>query len=80
MKTKNLKPSETMITHDMLLQHAENVTGVPAKYHRGYTCQEILKVLEKYHHSIVSENDRIRRQISVLVVKLEDEMQVVMPF
>jgi hypothetical protein len=80
MKAKTLRPSETVITHDMILKHAEDVTGVPAKYHRGYTCQEILKVLVNYHRSIVAENERIRRQVSVLVVKLEDGLQETMPF
>jgi hypothetical protein len=80
MKTKTLKPHETIVTHDMLLQHAEEITGIPAKYHRGYTCQEILRILINYQRSIVLENERIRRQVSVLVVKLEDGLQENLPF
>jgi hypothetical protein len=79
-KAELTKPHNTVITHDMLLKHAEKVTGVPAKYHKGYTCQEILKILEQYQQSIVTENERIRHQINVLVVKFEEGLQEEIPF
>jgi hypothetical protein len=79
-KTATIKPHETVVTHDMLLNHVQEVTGIPSKYHRGYTCQELLKILEQYQSSIVTENNRIRRQIGVLIVKMEDNMQISLPF
>jgi hypothetical protein len=48
MKKAITKPHETVVTRDMLLNHVQEITGIPNEYHRGYTCQELLEMLAEY--------------------------------